>query len=714
MTKHYPAVFVLLAASLTGLAQVAPDQTKSGPQQPPASNKAPAALPSDGNAGPGTPATTKPDKAAAYYHYSMAHIYEELVTMYGRTEYANKAIDEYRQALENDPNSEYLNAGLAELYAKTGRVRDAVLEAQAIIKRDPNNIEARKLLGRIYLRSLGDMQSGAQSSEILKRAIEQYEAIVKLEPKSVDDHLLLGRLYRLNNDMAKAEQEFKAAVQLDPDSEDAVTTLAYLYNEQGNLTGATEILNSVPDADRSAKLYSALGYTYEQQKDYKKAIASYQKAVDLDKDNLDAMRGLAQNLMNDSQYDEALQQYKQIVDSDPQDPQSYMRMAEIYRRTGHFNEALDSLKKADTYVQDSLEIPYNMAVIYQAQGKFDEAINLLQGLIQKTEKPNNNYTSSESNNRSVFLERLGNIYRDNDKTQLAVDTFRKMLVLGDDNASRAYQEIIETYRDDKQWQQATDTAKEAVQKLPNDRTLKLVYAGQLADSGQADEALAQAKSLLKGTPDDREVYVALGQMYSRLKRWKEAEENLDKALEMSTKQDDKDYVKFLLASAYERQKKYEPAEAMFKSLLAEDQNNAMVLNYLGYMLADRGVRLDEALNYLKRAVQLDPQNGAYLDSIGWAYYKMGNYGLAEENLRRATERTNNDPTILDHLADVYAKTGRLKLAAASWERALVEWNKSVPADVDQNDVAKVEKKLQSAKLRLAKEQQQTKAEADKP
>ncbi len=206
----------------------------------------------------------------------------------------------------------------------------------------------------------------------------------------------------------------------------------------------------------------------------------------------------------------------------------------------------------------------------------------------------------------------------------------------------------------------------------------------------------------------------LGNMYIRLKRWKEAEESLNKALELSTKPEDKDYANFLMAEAYERQKKYEPAEQIFKKLLVSDPNSGMVLNYLGYMLADRGVRVEEALGYLKKAVQLDPQNGAYLDSIGWAYYKMGDYGLAEENLRRATDRIGTDPTVQDHLGEVYAKTGRLKLAAAAWERALDEWTKSVPADVDQNDVAKVQKKLESAKVKIARQQERKSAEATKP
>src|SRR5256886_11242137 len=131
------------------------------------------------------------------------------------------------------------------------------------------------------------------------------------------------------------------------------------------------------------------------------------------------------------------------------------------------------------------------------------AIQWLTHLKKKTEKADNSYTQGEKNNRAVFLERLGTVYRENNNNQLAIDTFRKMLALGDDNAVRGYQQIIDTYREAKQWQQATDAAREASQRLPKDRGLKMVYAAQLAGMGKADEGFRQVKALLPGKPDGR-------------------------------------------------------------------------------------------------------------------------------------------------------------------------------------------------------------------
>jgi len=688
MNKQAGLIVFLLSAGLLSAQDLAPaatPETPTGTVSSPAKGKA-------------------PDRAAAYYHFALAHMYEEQVATYGRSDLANKAIEEYRAAIDADPSSAFLTAGLAELYAKTGRIRDAVIEAQDIIKHNPNNLEARRLLGRIYLRSLGDMEAGNGSQSVLKLAIEQYEQIVRLQPDSVDDHLLLGRLYRLNNDLQKAEAEFKTAVKLQPNSEEAVTMLAYLYNDLGDNNHATDVLSSIPKSERSAKLYAALGYTYEQQKQYKNAIDAYRNAMELDRDNLDAIRGLAENLLNDGQTEAALEQYKVIADANPEDAQTYIRIAEIYRKQGKFELALTNLKRAESMVQDSIEVPYNIASIYHAQGRYDEAIQIMKDLLKKTERSDGEYSGSAKSNRAVFLERLGTIYRDAGNYPAANETFRQMIALGgNDNIERAYQQIIDTWREAKEWQKATDVAKEAVQKLPESRDLRMVLDAQLADMGEPDKGLADVRSLLKSDAEDRQVYITLAQMNLRLRRFPDAEVALDKAEQLSSKEEEKEYVWFLRGSTYERDKRYADAETQFKKVLAGDPEYASALNYLGYMLADQNMQLEEALGYIQRAVDLDPANGAYLDSLGWAYFRLGKYDLAEENLLKASQKINTDPTVHDHLGDLYQKTGRLKLAAANWERALSEWGRTIGAEVDPDDVARVQKKLDSAKIKLAKE-----------
>ena len=663
---------------------------------------------SESNAPESKPAPRKGDHAAAYYHYTLAHMYEEMVTAYGRSDLAGKATEEYRLAIDADPSSEFLTSALAELYVKTGRIADAVKEAQDIIKRDPKNLEAHKLLGRIYLRSLGDMPGGSGSDNILHLAIDQYEQIVKLDPDSVDDHLLLGRLYRLNNDLQKAENELKLAIKLDPSSEEAVTTLAMLYTDEGDTAHALKVLSAIPDSARSAKLYAALGAAYEQRKDYKSAIDAFRHAIVLDRDNLDAIRGLAENLLNDGQLDASLEQYKVIADSNPEDAQTYVRMAEIYRRQAKYDQALESLKRADTLVPDTMDVPYSMAAVYQAQGRYDDAIKLLQDLLKKTEKSETGSSQADRNNRAIFVERLGMVYREQQNYTAAVETFRKMLPLGDENARSGYQEMIDTYREAKQWPQATAVAKEAVQKMPNDRDLRMVLDAQLADTGEFDKSVADIRTMLKGGPEDREVYLRLGIIFTRAKRWDDALQALAKAEQLSTKSEDKAYVSFLRGDLYQRQKMFDQAETEFKKVLAvtapSDPQSAATLNYLGYMNADRGVKLDESLNFVKQALSLDPNNGAYLDSLGWVYFKLGKYDLAEENLTKAEAHMGTDPTVQEHLGDLYQKTGRLKLAAAHWDRAVQEWTKTVAPEQDGEAFAKVQQKLDAAKVKLAKEE----------
>jgi tetratricopeptide (TPR) repeat protein len=284
-----------------------------------------------------------------------------------------------------------------------------------------------------------------------------------------------------------------------------------------------------------------------------------------------------------------------------------------------------------------------------------------------------------------------------------VETYRKMTTLGKEAALRGWGDIIDAYREARMYPQATAAAEEAVRSMPNDKGIKLTLASQLADTGKVDEGLKLAQSLLH-KDDDREVYLALSQIYQRQRQFSQAEAALKKAEQLSQKSDEKDYVDFLWGALYEREKKYDLAEGFFRKVLARDPGNAMTLNYLGYMLAERGTRLEEAQSMIKQAVDQDPQNGAYLDSLGYAYYRLGKYDLAEQYLRRAAEKMNNDGTVHEHLGDVFAKTGRLELAAAQWKRAVEEFGKSLPGDNDPSEIAETQKKYDEARVKLAKQQ----------
>lgn len=652
-----------------------------------------------------TQSQPEPDRGSAYYHYGLAQLYEEMAINAGRPDYATQAVEEYKLALSADPGSRLLQDGLADLYFKIGRIREAVTAAKDQVEKNPDDLDAHELLGKVYLRSLGDLQ-GSQATDMLQQAIKEYETIAKLKPNDLETKLLLGQLYGLNHQSAKAEEQFKEAQKLDSNSEEVVLNMARLYEDEGDAQRASDTLAAVPQDQRTARIEFALGASYDLLKKPKLAAEAYQRSVDLDPDNPEAQHALANALLLDDQLDPALKVYEQLAAADPQDAQTEIHIAEIQRRQGHYDEALATLEKAKGQIPDSsdlkLELSYNEALVYDALGRFDQAQEVLTQILASTAHPEGKYSDQEKSNRSLFLDRLASIYRDQNKTAEAVATYKQMVDLGGDYAVRGYQGEVDAYRDAHQWKDATAAAAEAAKALPQNTAIQTMYAGQLADTGKVDEGLALAKAQLHGTPEDRDVEIALAQIYIRLKRFPEATAQLDKAAVTATKPDDKLYMDFLRGELYDREKMYDQAEAQFRDALKIDPQNAAVLNYLGYMLVDHGEKLNEALGMIQKAVDLDPQNGAYLDSLGWAYYKNGQYAQAEENLRKANERINTDPTVHDHLGEVYEKTGKLKLAVAQWERSMSEYAHSLPADADPADVQKVQHKLENARVKLAK------------
>jgi tetratricopeptide (TPR) repeat protein len=203
--------------------------------------------------------------------------------------------------------------------------------------------------------------------------------------------------------------------------------------------------------------------------------------------------------------------------------------------------------------------------------------------------------------------------------------------------------------------------------------------------------------------DDRDIYVSLANTYEKGKRWDDMGKALDAAEKLSDTTEDKSGIWFMRGAMLERMKKLDKAEVEFRKVLKADPDNAGAMNYIGYMLADANLRLEESLDLITKALDIEPGNGAYLDSLGWVQYRLGRLEDAEKNLRRALDKTPRDPTVHDHMADILMKESKVKEAVAQWETSIKEWDTSSPTDLDPTEIAQVKRKLEAARVRLARE-----------
>jgi Flp pilus assembly protein TadD len=644
------------------------------------------------------PAAPSP-RAEAYYNYAMGHLFEQQYETTNQPEFATQAIDAYKKAYALDPKSPVIGERLAEMYWKAQRVHEAVTEAQELLKRDPNDLQTRRLLGRIYLRSLGDLTSSAQS-EMAERAIEQYREVYRLDPTDSESALWLARLYRLRNEHDKAEEVLRSLLKQDPENEAAVEQLTQLLLDEGKSADAVLLLESVTNRTPSPTLLDLLGDAYTQTHDLAKAEEAYRKAAELDPSELSHVRGLGQTLLAEEKFADALAVYQKLADLMPDDSDVYLRLAQIYRELHQLDRAEENLLKARQYAPGSLEVMYNEAMLYEAQGRYEDAIRVLSDAVTGL-KSQSTVLPSRRRSLAILYQQLGQLYRDTQNFQAAIYTFEELGRLGDEEDRRSRMLIMDTYRAAKDLPKALQAGKDALAKYPTDPGLRTSNALLLGENGQSDEAVKVLRSQLTRTEADRDIYLNIAQVYERGRRYKEAEEAAQTAEAIPGQPRDNEMVWFLLGAIYERQKFFDRAEVEFKKALDVNPRNAPVLNYYGYMLGDLGIRLDEAEALVQRALKEEPHSGAYLDSLGWIYFRENKLTEAEATLRKAVERESHDATIRSHLADVYAKSGRTDLAAIEWEKSLTEWHHSLPADMENDKIAEIEKKLSQVKHRVA-------------
>lgn len=640
-------------------------------------------------------------RASAYYNYSMGHLYAELAGLYGnRGEYLDKAIEHYKLAMKADPGATFLAQELSDLYIQAGKLSDAVQEAEEMLKRDPANIEAHRILGRIYTRMIGDAAQGKINENMLRRATEQYQKITEKDAKDTDAWVTLGRLHKMAQNSVEAEKAYTKALELDASNEYALHGLALLYSDLGDTKAAIQMWQRLAEQDPNPRVLRALAASYEQMREYASAVQTLRRALEMAPRDAEIKRELAENLLVSEQLDEALKLYEELAAASPKDPGLPLRISQIHRQRRDLAKAREAQDNAKALDAESIEIRYNEVNLLEAEGKFPEAVARLKEILDSTAKKS--YAPAERGNRVIMLERLGLLYRANEQAQQAVEAFRQVAELDPDLGARAAAQIVEAYRGDRQFARAEQEAEAAHKKYPNDRTVRLMRASVLADIGKAAQAIADVEKLLDGK-NDRDTHLALAQLYDKAKDYQGMTKALDAAEKLSESKEEKEGILFMRAAMHERMKNYAESEAQFRKVLEMNPKNASALNYLGYMFADRDVNLQEAHALISRALELDPHNGAYLDSLGWVYYRMGKLNEAETCLLRSLQRVPRDPTIHDHLGDVYLRQGKLKEAIAQWQTSLREWEAGSRADLDPTEVAKAQKKLEGAKIRLAKE-----------
>ena len=334
------------------------------------------------------------DHAQAYYHFMLARRYKELAGVTNRTEFIDKAVSEYKQAIAADPETLFLRVELAELYWRNSQVGDAIREAEDVLKADPNYPDAHQLLARIYWHLLGESQTETSNKENLHKAIEHMEALTRLQPSDTDSWQVLGRLYKMDNQNQKAEEAFKKVLDVDPDSKGGLSSLAQLYFEQGDYAGAVDLLKKIPEADQDPPMLGMLGYAYSQMHDFESAVATYEKALAKDPENQELHRAYADALLDTGNTPAARTEFEKILKADPEDGSTYLRLAQLDRQEGRFDEARKDLERArtlslpgDAKIQYNTKIQYEQALLEDAAGNQDKAIELLQGLVKSSEQP---------------------------------------------------------------------------------------------------------------------------------------------------------------------------------------------------------------------------------------------------------------------------------------------------------------------------------------
>lgn len=515
----------------------------------------------------------------------------------------------------------------------------------------------------LHLESQGDA-GGASAA---------YQRAEKLDPQSAEIPAALAELYLRMNRPTDAVAAAERAVKASPSNPEANWILGSLYARMSEMP-------STRDQDRQ---------TYTQ-----RAIAGLEQASTNAHPGVPLMLGRL--YLSSRQFDKAISLLGPFVTDQPEQVEAVALLAEAYQATKRDAEAVALLERS---VTDSPELYGALAQVYEGAGRWRDAARAYEGAVEErpqslplrslwaTALLNSNdaqrarevleqvSAGNSRNSRALYL--LAEAQRRTRDFAAAEVTARKLIAL-DVRALVGPRQLAQIFQDQGDHQRIVSlldpivtgrfrAADAADMSSDQFRAMYFDLASAYEELKQFDKAIAiltQARSL---SPTDPLVDLRLA--HSQLESGKE--DNAVSTLQAAVaKFPDETMLRLELGSALERQKKYGEAEAVFKQIIVRDPKNADALNTFGYMLAERGQRLEESVSLAERALALVPGNPAYLDTLGWALYKLNRLEQAEAPLREAAQKLPNVSVIQSHLGDLLNKRGLFQEAIDAWQLAL--------------------------------------------
>jgi tetratricopeptide (TPR) repeat protein len=490
-----------------------------------------------------------------------------------------------------------------------GGQRDAAAAAayyRAALRSDPRNNE---LLSRTFLAVLANGE--------VEEAVRLAERILQVDKNDRIARLVVGIRALKQKQYQSARRELAQSVR-GPITDLAATLLAaWTMANPTEAKAATDSIDKLAGADWYAifkDLHAALILDLAGQK--REATRRYERAHKHDATALRVVQGFASHLSRQGSGGEALKVLATFDQALPRHPLIVESMNEI--KAG---KRLPML--VDTAQAGAAEVLYGLGAALGRRGGEDLGLIYLQLALYLVP------------GHSLALLSLGDLYEAMKKPELA---------------NKVYERVP--------------------QPSPLFRNAQIQLAINLDSLERTEESKASLQKLIATHPDDQEAIMALGNVLRGRKQFSECADVYSKGIANIAKPEKPSWVIFYFRGiCYERSKQWPKAEADLKRSLELFPDQPHVLNYLGYSWIDQGIHLDAGMRMIKRAVEQRADDGYIVDSLGWAYYRLGNMEEAVKHLERAVELKPEDPTINDHLGDAYWKVGRVLEARFQWSHA---------------------------------------------